>query len=83
VPPESVVQAVVKQGVRLVGLSALMTTTLPAMEETVRQLRTLPEPPVTFVGGAVVTPDYARQIGADYYAKDARESVEIAKKVLE
>ena len=83
VPPETVVQAVVKQGVRLVGLSALMTTTLPAMEETVRQLRTLPEPPVTFVGGAVVTPDYARQIGADYYAKDARESVEIAKKVLE
>ena len=60
-----------------------MTTTLPAMAETVRQLRTLPEPPVTFVGGAVVTPDYARQIGADYYAKDARESVEIAKKVLE
>lgn len=83
VPPETIVQAVVKQGVQLVGLSALMTTTLPAMAETVRQLRTLPEPPVTFVGGAVVTPDYARQIGADYYAKDARESVEIAKKVLE
>ncbi len=83
VPPETIVQAVVKQGVSLVGLSALMTTTLPAMEETVRQLRTLPEPPVTFVGGAVVTPEYARQIHADYYAKDARESVEIAKKVLE
>ncbi|MCI8810509.1 MAG: dihydropteroate synthase [Oscillibacter sp.] len=83
VPPETVVQAVAEQGIRLVGLSALMTTTLPAMEQTVRQLRTLPEPPATFVGGAVVTPDYARQIGADYYAKDARQSVEIARKVLE
>ena len=59
-----------------------MTTTLPAMEETVRQLRALPQPPVTFVGGAVVTAQYASQIGADGYAKDARESVEIARRVL-
>lgn len=83
VPPETVVQAVTEQGIRLVGLSALMTTTLPAMEQTVRQLRTLPKPPVTFVGGAVVTPDYASRIGADFYARDARESVEIAKKVFQ
>jgi 5-methyltetrahydrofolate--homocysteine methyltransferase len=82
VPPETVVNTVTEQNIRLVGLSALMTTTLPAMEETIRQLKALPDPPVTFVGGAVVTPEYARQMGADYYSKDARESVEIAKKVL-
>ncbi len=82
VPPQVIVQTVVEQDIRLVGLSALMTTTLPAMVETVQQLRKLPEPPVTFVGGAVVTPEYARQMGADYYAKDARQSVEIARKVL-
>jgi 5-methyltetrahydrofolate--homocysteine methyltransferase len=82
VPPETVVNTVTEQNIRLVGLSALMTTTLPAMEETIRQLKALPDPPVTFVGGAVVTPEYARQMGADYYSKDARESVEIARKVL-
>jgi 5-methyltetrahydrofolate--homocysteine methyltransferase len=82
VPPETVVQTTVAENVRLVGLSALMTTTLPAMEETIRQLRSLPDPPVTFVGGAVVTPEYAKQMGADYYSKDARQSVEIARKVL-
>ena len=82
VPPETILRTVREQGIRLVGLSALMTTTLPAMEETIRQLRTLPEPPVIMVGGAVVTPEYARQMGADYYSKDARQSVEIARKVL-
>lgn len=81
VPPETVVDAVVKENIRLVGLSALMTTTLPSMEETVRQLKTLPNPPSIMVGGAVVTPEYAQNMGA-FYAKDARESVEIAKKVL-
>ena len=82
VPPETVVQAVLERKVRLVGLSALMTTTLPAMEETIRQLRLLPEPPVTMVGGAVVTEAYAERIGADHYARDARQSVEIARRVL-
>ena len=82
VPPEVIVQTAIEQDIHLVGLSALMTTTLPAMEETIRQLRALPQPPVTFVGGAVVTPEYAAQMGADYYAKDARQSVEIARKVL-
>ena len=57
VPPETILNTVQEQGVRLVGLSALMTTTLPAMEETIRLLHTLPEPPVVFVGGAVVTPE--------------------------
>lgn len=82
VPPETIVNTVVEQNIRLVGLSALMTTTLPAMEETIRQLHQLPNPPVTFVGGAVVTPEYAKKMGADYYSKDARESVAIAKEVL-
>ena len=82
VPPEAVVRAVRERHVRLVGLSALMTTTLPAMEETTRRLKALPEPPAVWVGGAVVTPEYARSIGADYYAKDAKQSVEIARKVL-
>ena len=82
VPPETILSAVQENGLRLVGLSALMTTTLPAMETTVKLLQTLPQPPAIMVGGAVVTPDYAAAIGADYYAKDARESVAIAKKVL-
>ncbi|MBE7002991.1 MAG: homocysteine methyltransferase, partial [Ruminococcaceae bacterium] len=82
VPPETVVETVKERGVRLVGLSALMTTTLPAMAETVAQLRALPDPPKIFVGGAVVTPEYAKKIGADYYAKDAKQSVEVARKVF-
>ena len=82
VPAETIRDTVAREGVRLVGLSALMTTTLPAMEETIRLLHTLPEPPVIFVGGAVVTPEYAAHMQADYYAKDARQAVEIAKEVL-
>lgn len=82
VPPETIMQTVRERDVRLVGLSALMTTTLPAMEETIHLLQTLPNPPVTFVGGAVVTPEYAKKMGADYYSRDARQSVEIARKVL-
>lgn len=60
-----------RENIRLVGLSALMTTTLPAMEETLQLLKTLSQPPVTMVGGAVVTPEYAKKMGADYYARDA------------
>ena len=82
VPPETILQTVEAEHIRLVGLSALMTTTLPAMEETIHLLQTLPEPPAIMVGGAVVTPEYARQMGADYYSKDARQSVEIAREVL-
>ncbi len=81
VPPETVADAVVEKDAPLVGLSALMTTTLPAMEETVRLLRGLPAPPTMMVGGAVVTEDYAERIGARY-ARDARQSVEIARSVL-
>ena len=82
VPPETIVQQVTGQHIRLVGLSALMTTTLPAMEETVRLLRALPEPPRIMVGGAVVTEEYARRIGADAYARDARAAVEAARRLL-
>ena len=82
VPPETVVETVVKENITLVGLSALMTTTLPAMEETIRFLHTLPDPPKVMVGGAVLTPEYAEKMGADYYSKDARQSVEIAREVF-
>ena len=82
VPPQAICDAVAERHIPLVGLSALMTTTLPAMEETIRMLKALPEPPAVFVGGAVVTPEYAQRMGADYYAKDARQSVEIAREVL-
>ncbi len=78
---EEVVKATVENNVRLVGLSALMTTTLKSMEETIKLLRKHCDCKV-MVGGAVLTPEYAKQIGADFYSKDAKESVDIAKKVL-
>lgn len=78
---EEVVKATVDNNVKLVGLSALMTTTLKSMEETIALLRKNCDCTV-MVGGAVLTPDYAEKIGADYYSKDAKESVDIAKKVL-
>ena len=82
VPPEKICAAVKEQGIRLVGLSALMTTTLPAMEQSIALLKAMPEAPCVVVGGAVVTADYARSIGADFYAKDAREAVEAARRIL-
>ena len=82
VPPEKVVEAAQKENVSLVGLSALMTTTVPSMEKTIAALRASGHPCRVFVGGAVLTPDYAKKIGADYYAKDAKRSVDIAKEVL-
>jgi 5-methyltetrahydrofolate--homocysteine methyltransferase len=81
VPPERIVQTVTEQSIRLVGLSALMTTTLPAMEETVRLLQALPQPPAIMVGGAVVTPDYAQKLGV-HYAADARQAAGVTKAIL-
>ena len=81
VPPETIVEVTIRANVRLVGLSALMTTTLPAMEETVRQLQQLDNPPAIMLGGAVVTEDYAANLGC-HYAKDAKAAVEIARSVL-
>lgn len=81
VPPENVLEAAVKHEVKLVGLSALMTTTLASMEETVRLLHDNNVPCKIVVGGAVLTPEYAEKIGADFYAKDAKDTVDIARKV--
>ena len=81
VPPEVIVEAVTREGIRLVGLSALMTTTLPAMEETIHQLNALDNPPAIMVGGAVVTPDYAEKLGVRY-AADARQAAEVTKAIL-
>jgi 5-methyltetrahydrofolate--homocysteine methyltransferase len=82
VEPAAVVEAVKKHAAPLVGLSALMTTTLGSMEETIRLLRAEQIPCKVVVGGAVLTPDYARRIGADFYAKDAKESVDAARQVI-
>ncbi len=82
VPPEAVVEAVVKNRVKLCGLSALMTATVPAMAETIRQLRASAPWCKVVVGGAVLTPEYAKMVGADYYAKDATETARIAGEVL-
>ncbi len=77
VPCEAVLKAVQENGIPLVGLSALMTTTVPNMEKTIRLLHDNTNAKV-FVGGAVLTRDYAKMIDADWYAKDAMESVRIA-----
>ena len=82
VAPERIVQTALEREIRLVGLSALMTTTLASMEETIRQLRGAKPDCKIFVGGAVLTPSYAEKIGADYYAKDAKQAVDIAKEVF-
>lgn len=82
VPPQTVVDAAREQRVSLIGLSALMTTTLGSMEETIQLLRASGHDCKIMVGGAVLTPEYAEKIGADYYAKDAKRSVDIAKEVF-
>ena len=78
VPPETVVEACKKDHVMLVGLSALMTTTVAAMEETIKLLRKECPWAKTCVGGAVMTQEYADQIGADFYGKDAMDTVRYA-----
>ena len=82
VQPETVVQTAVQEGARIVALSALMTTTIPAMEETVQLLRKeLPRCKIV-VGGAVLTQTYADQMGADFYGRDAMETVRYAESLL-
>ena len=78
---QDVVDAAIKYDVRLVGLSALMTTTLKSMENTIKLLRENNVNCRIVVGGAVLTPDYAEKIGADFYARDAKETVDIARRV--
>ena len=86
VPAEKVVQTVLEKDIQLVGLSALMTTTVANMEATIKLLREelgkAGKSCKIMVGGAVLTADYASQIGADYYATDAMVSVAIAKEVF-
>jgi 5-methyltetrahydrofolate--homocysteine methyltransferase len=83
VPAETVLQAVQKHRCRLVGLSALMTTTVPAMGETIALLRAQAPEISVVVGGAVLTQEYADRIGADFYAADAMETVRFAQKFYE
>ncbi|MGM9615576.1 MAG: homocysteine S-methyltransferase family protein [Oscillospiraceae bacterium] len=82
VPKEVIVEAAIREDVKLVGLSALMTTTVASMAETIAALRASGHDCKIMVGGAVLTPDYAAEIGADYYSKDAKQSADIAKLVL-
>lgn len=82
VPPETVVEAAVRDHVPVVGLSALMTTTVPAMEETIKQLRVQAPWVKIMVGGAVLTQEYADSIGADGYCKDAMASVKFAEEYV-
>lgn len=81
--PEAVLEAAKETGARLVGLSALMTTTAPAMERTVKLLHEKAPGVFVMVGGAVVTPEYADSINADFYAKDAAASARIATEFFE
>ena len=82
VAPEIIVEAALKEDVKLVGLSALMTTTVVSMEETIKQLRKSKPDCKIMVGGAVLTQEYADMIGADFYGKDAMQSVYYAQKLL-
>lgn len=79
---EAVVDAAIRHKAKLVGLSALMTTTLKSMEKTIALLRERQVDCKIMVGGAVLTPEYAKTIGADFYAKDAKESCDIAERVF-
>lgn len=82
VSKEAVVEKVKEENIKLVGLSALMTTTVRSMEETINAIRKEKLDCTVMVGGAVLNEEYASSIGADYYAKDARDAVKIAQKVL-
>ena len=82
VPPELIVETAVKEDIKLVGLSALMTTTVVNMEETIKQLKAAKPDCKTVVGGAVLTQEYADMIGADHYASDAMATVRYADEVF-
>ncbi len=78
VPPDVIVKETIAQNVHLVGLSALMTTTVKSMEETIKALRSSGAQCKVFVGGAVLSEEYAKLVGADYYTKDATDSAKLA-----
>lgn len=83
VPPEKIVEEALRTNTKLVGLSALMTTTVPAMAETIKLLKEKAPDVKVIVGGAVLTQEYADSIGADFYAKDAMETVRYSLKAVE
>ena len=83
VPPETIVETALRENIRLVGLSALMTTTVVNMEETIRQLHQQKPDCRIVVGGAVMTQDYADKIGADCYGRDAMTTVRYADELAE
>ena len=78
VAPEIIVDKAIEVNAKIVGLSALMTTTVPSMEETIKLLRAKAPNCKVVVGGAVLTEEYAKKIGADKYAKDAMDTVRYA-----
>lgn len=82
VSPEVIVECAVKEEVRLVGLSALMTTTVVSMEDTIKLLREQKPDCKVMVGGAVLNQEYADMIGADFYGKDAMQSVYYAQRIF-
>ena len=82
VDPRTILDTVQRENIRLVGLSALMTTTVSSMAETIALLRSSGCSCKIMAGGAVLTPEYAAEIGADYYSKDAKQSADIANLVL-
>lgn len=82
VPPEQIAETAKTRQIKLVGLSALMTTTVPSMEETIRRLRAQAPWARVMVGGAVLTQDYADSMGADRYCRDAMASVNYAEEVF-
>lgn len=83
VPSEKIVEAAKKHDIKIVGLSALMTTTVGSMKEAITKLRETSADIKVIVGGAVLTPELGQYVGADYYAKDAMETVRVAKQILE
>ncbi len=82
VSPKSVLECAEKTGARLIGLSALMTTTVPAMEATIKLVKSKLPDAKFMVGGAVLTPEYAQMIGADNYSKDAMDAVKYVKQIF-
>ena len=82
VPPETIVDCAIREDVKLIGLSALMTTTVVSMEDTIKLLHQKKPECKVMVGGAVLNQDYADMIGADFYGKDAMQSVYYAQRVF-
>jgi 5-methyltetrahydrofolate--homocysteine methyltransferase len=83
VPPADIVRVIREQGIRLCGLSALMTTTVDSMKQTIAAVRNAGLDCAFMVGGAVMSPDYAELVGAQYYARDAMESAAIARRFFD